>query len=73
MAKIEICSEITGTVWKILVKEGDAVEEDDTLMIFESMKMEIALDSTCDGVVSKICVKENDAIATGEVACIIEE
>ena len=73
MAKMEICSEITGTVWKILVKEGDVVEEDDTLMILESMKMEIALDSTCDGVVSKICVKENDAIATGVVACIIEE
>lgn len=73
MAKVEVCSEITGSVWKILVKEGDEVEEDDTLMILESMKMEIALESTADGVVEKILVNEGDQIATGAVACIIAE
>ena len=73
MAKVDVRSEITGSVWKILVKEGDEVEEDDTLMILESMKMEIALESPVDGVVSKIHVNEDDQIATGDIACVIEE
>jgi acetyl-CoA carboxylase biotin carboxyl carrier protein len=73
MAKVEIRSEITGTVWKILVKEGDRVAEEDPLMILESMKMEIALESTASGVVSNIHVNENDAISAGVLACTIEE
>jgi|TARA_B110000196_G_C21088554_1_gene636321 acetyl-CoA carboxylase biotin carboxyl carrier protein len=73
MSKIDVCSEITGSVWKILVKEGDEVEEDDALMILESMKMEIELAATADGIVDKILVKEEDQIATGDVAVIIDE
>jgi len=73
MAKVEIRSEITGTVWKILVKEGDRVAEEEPLMILESMKMEIALESTASGVVGKINVNENDAISAGDLACTIEE
>ena len=41
MARIEIKSEITGTVWKLTTKPGDRVESGDTLIIIESMKMEI--------------------------------
>jgi acetyl-CoA carboxylase biotin carboxyl carrier protein len=73
MAKVEIRSEVTGTVWKILVNEGDRVAEEDPLMILESMKMEIAVESTADGIVSSIVVKENDAISAGDLACIIDE
>jgi acetyl-CoA carboxylase biotin carboxyl carrier protein len=73
MAKVEIRSEVTGTVWKILVNEGDRVAEEDPLMILESMKMEIAVESTADGTVSSIVVKENDAISAGDLACIIDE
>ncbi len=73
MAKVEVCSEITGTIRKILVKEGETVEEDDTLMIIESMKMEIELHATTDGVVHKILVTDNDQISSGQVACIIDE
>ena len=73
MANVEIRSEITGTVWKLLVEEGDEVEEEDVLMILESMKMEIAIESTADGVVRKILVEEGSQVAMGEVAIILED
>jgi acetyl-CoA carboxylase biotin carboxyl carrier protein len=73
MADIDVCSEIAGSVWKVEVIEGEEVEEDDTLVILESMKMEIGLLATADGVVKKILVKEGDQIAAGDVAVIITE
>ena len=72
MADIEVESEITGSVWKIVVKVGDKVSEDDTLIILESMKMEIPLLATDEGTVRAIKVAEGDAIAEGDVAVIIE-
>lgn len=72
MADIEVESEITGSVWKIVVKEGDKVSEDDTLIILESMKMEIPLLATDDGTVKAIKVAEGDAISEGDVAVVIE-
>ncbi|MEO8136911.1 MAG: acetyl-CoA carboxylase biotin carboxyl carrier protein subunit, partial [Betaproteobacteria bacterium] len=51
MAAKEVKSEITGTVWKILSKPGDAVAEDDILLILESMKMEIPVTAPEDGIV----------------------
>lgn len=73
MAKVEILSEITGTVLKILAEEGDKVEEEDVLMIVESMKMEIAIASTADGVVKRILAEEGSQIAMGDVAFIVED
>lgn len=72
MATKEVKSEITGTVWKILTKPGDAVSEDDILMILESMKMEIPITAPEDGVVKEICVLEGDPIAEGEVAVLLD-
>lgn len=72
MAAIQVKSEITGMVWKVLVKEGDQVAEEDTLMILESMKMEIPLTAPESGIVSKICKEEGGEIAEGEVAVILE-
>ncbi|MGO1767065.1 acetyl-CoA carboxylase biotin carboxyl carrier protein subunit [Advenella sp. S44] len=46
---MEVLSEVTGTVWKIVVKEGDMVEEGQTLVIVESMKMEIPIDAPASG------------------------
>lgn len=71
MAMIEVRSEITGIVWKIVTKVGDTVAEDDTLIILESMKMEIPVTATEDGVVAEIRVAENDPIAEGDVAVIL--
>jgi biotin carboxyl carrier protein len=72
MASKEIKSEITGSVWKILKGPGDAVEEEDSLMILESMKMEIPVLAEAKGKVTEIRVKENDPVSEGQVLAVIE-
>jgi acetyl-CoA carboxylase biotin carboxyl carrier protein len=56
---------ITGTVWKIEVKVGDTVAEGQTVVILESMKMEMPVESTAAGKVAAILVKEGDAVEEG--------
>lgn len=72
MAREEIQSEVTGTVWKIEVKVGDKVADGDTLMILESMKMEIPVISTEDGTVAEILVKEEEPVAEGQAVVALE-
>ena len=60
MARIEIESDVTGTVWKIEVEEGASVTEGQTLIILESMKMEIPVLASDDGKVAEIMVDEAD-------------
>jgi acetyl-CoA carboxylase biotin carboxyl carrier protein len=69
---VHIKSEITGSVWKIQVRVGDMVEEDDVLMILESMKMEIPVLATEGGVVQEIKVEEGHTIKEGDVAVVME-
>ena len=71
MAEIRVRSEIAGSVWKIEVAVGDAVAEDDPLVILESMKMEIPLLAPQAGVVREILVVEGEPIAEGDVAVIL--
>lgn len=63
----EVAAHITGTIWKIEVKEGDTVTEGQTLVILESMKMEMPLEAPEDGVVEKIHVAEAQAVNEGDV------
>ena len=72
MARIEIKSEITGTVWKVKSKPGDTVESGDTLVIIESMKMEIPVITEDAGTVKEILVKEKDPVAEGQVVAVID-
>jgi acetyl-CoA carboxylase biotin carboxyl carrier protein len=72
MAKIEVKSEITGTVWQLKAKVGDKVEEGDTLIVIESMKMEIPVITEDGGTVKEILVKEKDPVAEGQVVAILE-
>jgi len=72
MARIEIKSEITGTVWKIQSKPGDKVESGDALIIIESMKMEIPVITEDPGTVKEILVKEKDPVAEGQVVAVLE-
>ena len=65
MAHTRVLSEINGSVWKIVVKEGDTVAEDDTLAIVESMKMEIPVLAPVGGKVENILVKEGEPITEG--------
>jgi acetyl-CoA carboxylase biotin carboxyl carrier protein len=72
MATIEIKSEITGTVWQVKSKAGDVVEEGDTLIVIESMKMEIPVITEDSGTVKEILVKEKDPVAEGQVVAVLE-
>jgi biotin carboxyl carrier protein len=73
MARIEVKSEITGTVWKVISKPGDRVESGDTLAIVESMKMEIPVITEDGGTVKEILVKEKDPVAEGQVVAVLED
>ncbi len=62
MANGEILAPVSGSVWKIECTEGQAVSEGDTLMILESMKMEIPVEAPVSGTVSSLTVKEGDPV-----------
>jgi len=66
-----VCAHITGTVWKIEVKEGDDVLEGQTCVILESMKMEMPVESEVAGKITAIKVKEGDAVGEGDVLAVI--
>ncbi len=72
MAKIEIKSEITGTVWQLKAKPGDKIESGDTLIVIESMKMEIPVITEDGGTVREILVQVKDPVAEGQVVAIID-
>ena len=72
MARIEVKSEITGTVWKLKSAPGDKVESGDILILIESMKMEIPVIAEDGGTVLEILVKEKDPVAEGQVVAILE-
>jgi acetyl-CoA carboxylase biotin carboxyl carrier protein len=61
----QVKAHITGTVWKIEVKVGDAVTEGQTVVVLESMKMEMPVESPSAGKVSAVLVKEGDAVEEG--------
>jgi acetyl-CoA carboxylase biotin carboxyl carrier protein len=71
MADLRVKSEIAGSVWKIEVVVGDSVGEEDTLLILESMKMEIPLLAPRAGTIKEILVAEGDPIAEGDVAIVL--
>lgn len=70
MANIE--AHITGNVWKIQVKVGDQVSEEDGVIILESMKMEIPVESEDDGVVKEILCEEGQSVTEGDVLIVLE-
>jgi acetyl-CoA carboxylase biotin carboxyl carrier protein len=68
---IEIKAELVGSVWKIVAKPGDVVTEDQTLLILESMKMEIEVAAPRAGTVMEIRVKETDVVKEGQVLVLM--
>jgi acetyl-CoA carboxylase biotin carboxyl carrier protein len=72
MARIEIKSEITGTVWEVKSRPGDKVDSGDTLLIIESMKMEIPVITEDAGTVVEILVKKKDPVAEGQVVAVLD-
>jgi acetyl-CoA carboxylase biotin carboxyl carrier protein len=72
MADIEVLSEITGNVWKIVKSVGDSVEEDEPIVILESMKMEIPVSAPEDGTIKEIKVAEGEVVQEGAVIAVLE-
>ena len=63
---------ITGTVWKVECEVGQEVEEGDTLLILESMKMEMPLEAEDDGKVSEISCSEGQSVSEGDTLIVLE-
>ena len=63
---------ITGTVWKIEVAVGDEVADGDTVVIFESMKMEMPVEVEDDGKVTEIRCEEGQSVQEGDVLVVLE-
>lgn len=72
MARVQVVSEVSGSVWKIECGSGAQVGADDTIMIIESMKMEIPVASPRAGTVVEIRVTEGEAVKEGQVVAVIE-
>lgn len=68
----EIKAELVGNVWKVVAKAGDKVEEDDILVILESMKMEIPVTAPAAGTVTRILVEEGDLVQQDQTVAILE-
>ena len=69
---MQIKAELAGNLWKIVVREGQQVRADETLMILESMKMEIPVNATVAGRVAKIHVKEGQTVQEGQLLIEVE-
>ena len=65
-------SPMPGNVWKVLVSEGQAVKDGETLIILEAMKMENDIPAPCDGTVASLHVKEGDAVNGGDILVTIK-
>ena len=70
---MDITAPLTGNIWKILVSEGQTVEPGDTLIIMESMKMEINVDTLFPGTITKIMVQEEDAVQAEQVLVELDD
>jgi acetyl-CoA carboxylase biotin carboxyl carrier protein len=68
----DVEAHITGTVWKIEVKLGDQVDEGDTVVILESMKMEMPVEAEDPGKVSDIRCEEGQSVSEGDVLVVLE-
>jgi acetyl-CoA carboxylase biotin carboxyl carrier protein len=64
---MDVKAELAGNLWKIVVREGQSVAADETLMILESMKMEIPIAAPRAGTVTKILVREGETVQEGQV------
>jgi len=68
----EIRAEMVANVWKVIVAQGDSVADGDTLVILESMKMEIPVLAEDSGTLIRLAVAEGDVIQEGDLIAVIE-
>ena len=68
----EVEAQIAGNVWKIEKAVGDRLDEEDVILVIESMKMEIPVEAPCAGTLAEIRVAEGEAIEEGAVLAVID-
>ena len=68
----DVEAHITGTVWKIDVEVGDIVAEGDTVVVLESMKMEMPVEAEDSGTVKEILCAEGQSVSEGETLVVLE-
>jgi acetyl-CoA carboxylase biotin carboxyl carrier protein len=68
----DVEAHITGTVWKIECQIGQSVEEGDTLVILESMKMEMPVEAEDGGKVKEIVCEEGQSVSEGDTLVVLE-
>jgi acetyl-CoA carboxylase biotin carboxyl carrier protein len=69
---VRVTAELTGNLWKLVATEGQQVQADETLMILESMKMEIPVNAPTAGRLTKIHVKEGQTVQEGQLLAEID-
>jgi len=67
-----IAAELVGNVLKVVVKQGERVDAGDTIVLLESMKMEIPVLTEFPGVVTDVAVHEGDNVQEGDVLAVVE-
>jgi acetyl-CoA carboxylase biotin carboxyl carrier protein len=72
VAEFKVQSEITGKVWAIEANIGDKLDEEDPIIVLESMKMEIPVAAPQNGTLKEILVAEGDAVTEGQDVAIME-
>jgi acetyl-CoA carboxylase biotin carboxyl carrier protein len=70
-AVTDVAAHITGTVWKVEVEVGDRVQEGDTVVVLESMKMEMPVEAEDPGVVREIRVQEGQSVSEGDTLVVL--
>ena len=68
----EVRAEMVANVWKVVAAEGDHVADGDTLVILESMKMEIPVLAEVGGTVTEVSVSVGDVIQAGDLIAVID-
>ena len=68
----DVQAHITGTVWKVEVGVGDEIDEGDTVVILESMKMEMPVEAEDPGTVREIRCEEGQSVQEGDVLVVLD-
>jgi acetyl-CoA carboxylase biotin carboxyl carrier protein len=68
----DVEAHITGTIWKVECQVGQQIEDGDTVVIIESMKMEMPVEAEDDGTVKEIRCQEGQSVSEGDVLVVLE-
>ena len=72
LKSVEVISEVSGNVWKVVAQPGQQVATGDVLVIVESMKMEIPVEAPCDGELKSLGCEEGKPVREGDTIGLVE-